>query len=205
MTKEHFERLLGTFYLEGTPNLAVTALSYWLSSSVHEQKDAAQLELHKRLFRLIRKRFPEVRARWLDLSESSSFFNDTATTEICTESLLEARPPIQTAEDLDARWAEFLVSGETQPIEEIVEVPVERIVEVPVEVLVENRYPVDVYVEREVPYETVVEVLVERPVEQVVETPVYYENIIERYYEELVEVGSAIIFYFLTLVGSKIL
>ena len=122
MTKEHFERLLGTFYLEGTPNLAVTALSYWLSSSVHEQKDAAQLELHKRLFRLIRKRFPEVRARWLDLSESSTQWGRKFVTEICTESLLEARPPIQTAEDLDARWAEFLVSGESQPIEEIVEV-----------------------------------------------------------------------------------
>lgn len=122
MTKEQFEKLLGAFYLEGTPDLAVTALSFWLSSSDLEQQDDAQVELHKRLFRLIRRRFPEVRARWLDLSESSTPLGRQFVTEICTESLPEARPPIQTAEDLDVRWAEFLVSGETQPIEEIVEV-----------------------------------------------------------------------------------
>lgn len=122
MTKEQFEKLLAAFYLEGTPDLAVTALSYWLSSSDLEQQDEVQVELQKRLFRLIRRRFPEVRARWLDLSESSTPWGRQFVTEICTESLPEARPPIQTAEDLDVRWAEFLVSGETQPIEEIVAV-----------------------------------------------------------------------------------
>ncbi len=48
MTKEQFEKLLAAFYLEGTPDLAVTALSYWLSSSDLEQQDDAQVELHKR-------------------------------------------------------------------------------------------------------------------------------------------------------------
>lgn len=71
----------------------------------------------------------------------------------------------------------------------------ERIVEIPVEQIIENPYPVEVFVEVEVAYERVVERLIDNPIEQLIDNPVYYENIIERPYEQIVEVKIFIFFW----------
>jgi hypothetical protein len=62
-------------------------------------------------------------------------------------------------------------------------------VEVPVEYIVENRYPVERIVEVEVSYERVVERFRDNPVQNLIDNPVYIDNIIQRQYEQIVEVS----------------